>query len=182
MAHGLPITDCRLADVSSSLRSPVQPASRPSAWIRSLHERFAHLYRELGKFGVVGAISYVIDVAVFNLCRISLTMHWLPSLVISTAVAASLAFVGNRFWTWRDRERTALHREYALYFGFNVVGLLIGAGMLLLTHDILGRAWPALQTPLADNISGKVIGVGLASAFRFWAYRRYVFRPATSEA
>ena len=40
--------------------------------------------------------------------------------------------------------------------------------------------WPALQTPLADNISGKIIGVGLASMFRFWAYRRFVFKtPAT---
>lgn len=168
--------------MSSTAQSPVQAPARPLGGIRRVYARFAHLIHELGKFGIVGASTYVVDVAVFNLCRISFAMAWFPSLVISTAIAASLAFVGNRFWTWRDRPRTALHREYLLYFGFNVVGLLIGACMLLISHDLLGGAWPALQTPLADNISGKVIGVGLASMFRFWAYRRFVFRPATSEA
>jgi membrane protein DedA with SNARE-associated domain len=71
-----------------------------------------------------------------------------------------------------------MHREYALFFLFNLVGLAISTGLLLLTHDVLGTMWPVLRTPLADNISGKVIGVAFASLFRFWAYRRYVFRPA----
>ena len=83
--------------------------------------------------------------------------------MVSTVVAASLAFLGNRFWTWRDRERTALHREYLLYFSFNLVGLLISAACSGSATTALGAVWPVLQTPLADNISGKVIGVGLAS-------------------
>jgi putative flippase GtrA len=166
--------------VSTTARSAVSPVrpGRPSVAIRGLYQRFAHLFHELGKFGVVGAICYVIDVGVFNLCRISLAMGWFPSLVISTVIATTIAFIGNRSWTWRDRERTALHREYGLYFGFNLVGLLISAGMLLISHNILGSLWPVLQTPLADNFSGKVLGVAIASTFRFWAYRRYVFRPA----
>lgn len=150
--------------------------------VRALYRRFAHIYRELGKFGVVGGITYVIDVAIFDLCLIAFHWRWLPSLVVSTVVAASLAFIGNRYWTWRDRERTALHREYGLYFAFNVVGLLISVGVLWLSHDVLGSTWPLFQTALVDTISGKIIGVALASIFRFWAYRRFVFRPATSRA
>lgn len=148
--------------------------------VRALYDRFSRLAQELGRFGVVGATCYVIDVAVFNLCLVVWGLPWFPSLVTSTVIAASFAFVGNRFWTWRDRERRALHREYALYFGFNLIGLLISAGVLWISHDLLGRVWPLLQTPLADNISGKVIGVALASMFRFWAYRRFVFKPVTA--
>ena len=164
----------------SSGDTPVR-ATGPVALLRALYDRFSRLLHELGKFGVVGAICYVVDVAVFNLCLVVLNLAWFPSLVASTVIAASLAFVGNRNWTWRDRERTALHREYGLYFGFNLVGLVISAGVLLISHDLLGGMWPALQTPLADNIAGKVVGVGLASMFRFWAYRRFVF-PARHSA
>ena len=153
-------------------------ASRPLPLIRALFDRFSRLFHELGKFGVVGATCYVVDVVVFNVCLVALDLSWFPSLVTSTLVAATFAFVGNRYWTWRDRERTALHREYGLYFGFNLVGLMISAGVLWFSHDLLGHVWTALQTPLADNISGKIIGVGLASIFRFWAYRRFVFKPA----
>jgi putative flippase GtrA len=156
----------------------VASRSAPAAGLRALYDRFAHLVREVGKFGIVGAICYGIDLGVFNLCLLGFGLSWFPALVISTVVSASVAFVGNRYWTWRDRERSALHREYALYFAFNLVGLGISAGALLLSHNVLGSHWPALTTALADNISGKVIGVGAASLFRFWAYRRFVFRPS----
>jgi putative flippase GtrA len=147
------------------------------AAVRALYARFAHLIQEFGRFGVVGASCYVVDVTIFNVCLVVIGLAWFPSLVASTVVAATIAFIANRNWTWRDRERTALHREYGLYFGFNMIGLLISAGALWLSHDVLGAVWPVLATPLADNISGKVIGVAIASMFRFWAYRRFVFRP-----
>ena len=150
---------------------------RPAkALLRSLYERFAHLVHEVGKFGVVGAVCYGIDLTVFNVCLLAFGLAWFPALVVSTVVSTSFAFAGNRFWTWRDRERSTLRREYGLYFGFNLVGLAISTGVLLLSHNVLGGVWPILQTALADNISGKVVGVGLASLFRFWAYRRYIFR------
>jgi putative flippase GtrA len=145
--------------------------------VRALMVRFEGLLRELGKFGTVGAICYVIDIGLFNLLRGVMGEPIMPK-IISTVVAATAAFVGNRFWTWRDRERSGLHREYLLYFGVNLVGLLISVGCLWISHNWLGTYWPVMTSQLADNVSGNIIGVGLASLFRFWAYRRYVFREA----
>jgi putative flippase GtrA len=157
-------------------------ARGPLVMIRGLHDRFAHLVREAGKFGIVGAICYVIDIAVFNLW-LNRTGEPVTAKVISTVIAATVAFAGNRFWTWRHRERSSLTREYSLYFGFNLVGLVISVACLWLSHYGLGSMWPTVfTTKLADNVSANVIGVGAASLFRFWAYRRFVFRPATSEA
>lgn len=152
----------------------------PRSRLRGYVERFRALFHELGKFGVVGALTFVVDLGLFNLLLSSMT--WLPAKVISTIVAASMAFVGNRFWTWRDRERSGLHREYGLYFFFNAVGLAISLACGWLSHDVLGAFWPAVfHTRLADNIATQFVGVILGTVFRFWSYRRYVFVKASPE-
>jgi len=155
------------------------PASAKPGLLRALWERFGHLVHELGKFGVVGAVSYVVDVSVSNLLLKPVGPFW--SATISMTVAATLAFVGNRFWTWRDRERTGLHREYGLYFAFNLVGLLIGLGCVWLTWNLLGHYWPdVFRTRLAYNIAKNLVGMALGTLFRFWSYRRFVFAQRSS--
>ena len=142
-------------------------------WLSRLYERFRDLVHELGKFGVVGGVAYVIDTALLLLLRES--MHHLTAKTIAAIIATTVAFVGNRFWTWRDRARSGLAREYVLYFTFNGIGLAISLVFLWFSHDVLGAAWPAFKTGLADVISANVIGLAAASAFRFWSYRRWVF-------
>jgi putative flippase GtrA len=147
---------------------------------RALYERFAHIVQEVGKFGLVGVVCYGIDLAIFVVWN-SMTGQRYVATIVSTLIATSVAFVGNRFWTWRHRERKSLHREYVLYFGFNAVGLGIGIVCLWISHNWLGSMWPSVfTTPLADAVSGKVVGVLLASLFRFWAYRRFVFPVAAA--
>lgn len=147
----------------------------------ALWERFGHLVRELGKFGVVGACTYVVDLTIYNLLYDSLGYFWAKA--VSTAVAATLAFLGNRFWTWSGRERSGLRREYLLYFIFNLVGLGIGLGCLKLSHVGLGHFWPDIfHTRLADNVAAQGVGMVLGTLFRFWSYRRFVFLLPTPVA
>jgi putative flippase GtrA len=150
-------------------------------FVRAAISRFAGLLKELGKFGTVGALCYVIDITIFNVLR-GLTGEPIVPKIVSTVVATTAAFIGNRFWTWRHRERSGLGREYPLFFGVNLVGLGITIACLWLSHNWLGTYWPVLTSQLADNISGNVIGVGFASLFRFWAYRRFVFRAGSLPA
>lgn len=161
---------------------PTQPTDRApagglSGYLQRLTGRLSHLVHELGKFGVVGGVSFLIDISVFNLCLLYLGMGPLTSNTIAVAVAATLAFAGNRYWTWRHRKATGLAREYFLYFVFNAVGLLISILCLGFSHYILGSMWPVFASPLADNISGKGIGLVLGTMFRFYSYRKWVFLP-----
>ena len=71
--------------------------------------------------------------------------------------------------------RSGLHREYTLYFLFNVVGLGIGLACLGISHYLLGRVWPVFTTELADIVSANVVGMALGTLFRFWSYRKFVF-------
>ena len=145
--------------------------------VRSLYGRVEHLIHELAKFGVVGAIAFVVDVGVFNVLRNgALEDKPLTAKVISTVLATTVAFAGNRQWTFKHRERTNVRREYLLFFGLNAVALVIALGCLGISHYLLG-----FTSPLADNISANVVGMALGTMFRFWSYRRFVFTAPVPE-
>lgn len=142
--------------------------------VARLYIRFQGILHELGKFGAVGAVAYLVDTGVYALL-LTVGMETLFAKSIATVIAATLAFIGNRFWTWRHRPRSSLTKEYLLYFGFNAAGLGIQLATLGITHYGLGSVWPFFTTRLADLIFAQIIGNGIATVFRFWAYRRFVF-------
>ncbi len=136
-------------------------------------------WRELAKFGVIGAIGFVIDFGGFNLLFYGpLAGHLTTSKVISGVAATAFAWVGNRTWTFRHRRNRPAHHEAMLFFAVNGVGLVISTLWLNFTHDMLhhtSRGAVSLNT---------IIGIGLATMFRFWAYRQVVFageRPGDPE-
>jgi putative flippase GtrA len=137
--------------------------------------------RELVKFGVVGAVAYVVDVGLFNLLRYAgpapLESKPLTAKAISVAVATLVAWLGNRHWTFRRRRRVSARRELALSALMNGVGMAIALGCLAFSHYVLD-----LRSPLADNISANDVGLGLGTAFRFFAYRTWVFSGTGGDA
>ena len=150
------------------------PAPKQSMW-RASYARIEHLVHEVAKFGIVGLIALVFDIGIFNLLRFyggQGPMYDKPitAKIISVAVATTVAYFGNRFWTFRDRGRTSFGREYVLFFVLNGVGMLIAITCLWISHYLLN-----LTGPVADNISANVIGLGLGTIFRFWSYRKWVF-------
>jgi putative flippase GtrA len=173
-----------VSDVAEpTTRSPVAAVRTLYSRLRRLYSRFRREIHELGKFGAVGAFAFVIDAIVFNLFRVHYDIGYAWSAIISTTVSATAAFIGNRMWTWRNRSSSSLHREYLLYAFFNAVGLLISLACLWISHDLLGAWHPRIfQSVLADNLSKYGFGLVLGTAFRFWAYRRYVFAAIATPA
>nr|WP_018254200.1 GtrA family protein [Salinispora mooreana] len=162
-----------------------EPGSRRTrpGLIHSLLDRFGHLVHELSKFATVGGVAFLVDFALFNFLTSMQEVEQVTAKTISTVVAATFAFLGNRFWTWRHRRGGNPAREYALFFIFNTVGLGITVAVLAVSRYGLGQIWPEVfQTPLADNIASYLVGTGLATLFRFWSYRRFVFVPAGTPA
>jgi putative flippase GtrA len=149
--------------------------------IARLRDAIDVLYREMLKFGVVGAGAFVIDAGGFNLLVYGgghgpLHHRPLTAKIISAGVSIVAAWLGNRYWTFRHRRRPQVHHELFLFVVVNGVGLLIAVVCLGISRYILG-----LESPLADNISGTIIGTALGTLFRFWAYRRIVFSVEITE-
>lgn len=130
------------------------------------------LVHEMAKFGAVGALNYVIDVGLFNLLVLGPLPHEpLAAKAISTAVSVTTSYVMNRRWTFAHRASTGLAREYAMFAVLSVIGVAITLGCLGFSEYVLHE-----HSLLARNISGNVVGVGLAMIFRFWSFKRWVFR------
>jgi putative flippase GtrA len=142
-----------------------------------LPDRWQRFAREAVKFGIVGGLNTVINYAVFNALALTVFVDGqLKATVVATVVAAISSYLMNRYWTYRDRPTSAMRREYFLFFLFNTTGLAIELGVLAAAKyglDIHGL--------LALNVA-KTVGVGLATVFRFWSYRTFVFRPTPGPA
>ncbi|SNT17592.1 Putative flippase GtrA (transmembrane translocase of bactoprenol-linked glucose) [Streptosporangium subroseum] len=144
-------------------------------FLRQAYGRLAGLTRELAKFGTIGAIAFVIDTGGTNLLRFGFDWGPLKSKILATVIAATLAYLGNRYWTFRDREQSGLAREYFLFFLLNGVGLLISLLVIGFVTYALG-----LHDPLSYNIA-LLVGTALATLFRFWSYKKWVFLAAAEE-
>ncbi|MEH0929454.1 GtrA family protein [Micromonospora sp. CPCC 205558] len=145
--------------------------------VRLLPERWQKFIHEALKFGIVGGINTVINYAVFNALALTVFVNGqLKATVIATIVATITSYLMNRHWTYRDRPKSALRREYLLFFLFNGAGLLIELGAVAAAKYGLG-----VHGLLALNVA-KTVGVMLATLFRFWSYRTFVFQPVAPAA
>ena len=131
--------------------------------------------QEIARFGTIGAVAYVLDVGVFNLLQLEgvspIAHKPITAKILSSVVATLFAYTGNRYWAFAHREVGSHRQSLSLFFAFNVVGMGIASLCLAFTHYALG-----FTSTLADNISANLIGTGLGTLFRFWAYRRFIFR------
>ncbi|MEQ4715293.1 GtrA family protein [Nonomuraea sp. B19D2] len=141
--------------------------------IRRLYERFASLVHELAKFGSIGAIAFLIDLGMLNLCSVGVGLGPLTSKVAATTVSTTFAYLGNRYWTFRHREQSGLGRQYFLFFLLNGIALLFGMLTIGFTTYTLD-----LHDTLSLNIAN-IVGVGLGTLFRYWSYKKWVFLEAT---
>lgn len=150
------------------------------ARVSGLYRSFDHLIHEIAKFGVVGAVNYVIDVALFNVLVTTVFDHKpLTSKTISTVVAATSSYFMNRHWTWKNRARTGLIREYGLFILLSAVGLAITLACLAFGEYVLNQ-----HSLIARNFWGNIVGVGLGMVWRFWSFKKWVFlepEPARTE-
>ncbi|MDY1004960.1 GtrA family protein [Curtobacterium sp. CFBP9011] len=136
------------------------------------------LIAQLARFGVVGAVGFVVDFGVFNLLRATVLspqdVHSGPfwAKVVSTAVAIFVNWVGNRYWTFRHQRRSVAAKEGVEFVVVSLGGMVISLGCLAVSHYALG-----FTSALADNVSGNGIGLVLGTAFRFWLYKTWVYHP-----
>lgn len=128
------------------------------------------IWHEMAKFGLVGAIAFVIDLGGMNLLTHTVLGDKVTTARILSGITATLfAWFGNRSWTFRHRRSRPAHHEVTLFFVVNGLALAISTLCLVISHYGLD-----FTTRLADNVA-TIIGIGLGTLFRFWTYRRFVF-------
>jgi len=138
--------------------------------LRVLRSRLRLLRREIAKFGAVGGVGVLVNIGVFNLVRHSTELQTVRASILATVVSIAFNYVGFRYFTYRDRDKAGRTKELSLFLLFSLVGLVIENGVLYLATYSFG--W---DSQLQANIF-KFVGIGVATLFRFWSYRTWVFR------
>jgi putative flippase GtrA len=140
---------------------------------------YAERHHELIKFAIVGATTFVIDTTIFYTLKLTvLEAKPVTAKVIAGIVAVIASYVFNREWSFQNRGGRERHHEALLFFAFSGVGVLLSMGPLWVSSYMLQLRVPMVSLTMeniADFVSAYIIGNLLQMAFRFWAFRRWVF-------
>jgi putative flippase GtrA len=121
-------------------------------------------WQQLGKFCVVGAVGYLINLAVYEALRHA-GVHYLVAATGSFLVAVTSNYIWNRIWTFRE------HRGHVAIQGmrFFVVSLVaLGANLLVL---YLLVAYGGL-----DKLAAQAIAIVVVTPLNFIGNKLWSFR------
>ncbi len=143
--------------------------------IRPYFER----HHELIKFAIVGATTFIIDSAVFYTLKLTvLEPKPVTAKIIAGIVAVIASYILNREWSFQNRGGRERHHEALLFFAISGVGVLLSMAPLWFSSYVMHLRVPEVSLTvenIADFISAYLVGNLLQMAFRFWAFRRWVF-------
>ena len=123
---------------------------------------------ELGKFTLVGASGYLVNLAVYVALLKGADLHYLPAAACSFAVAVSNNYWWNRHWTFRH------HRGDFYYQGvrFLVVSLVaLGANLLILRGLVAAGLY---------KVGAQAAAIVLVTPLNFIGNRLWSFAPRNS--
>lgn len=128
------------------------------------------------RFLVVGGVATVVDIGLFNVLHFGMGVGPLSAKVASTVVAGVVAFVGNREFSFGDQRGRSVRRQAVAFAAVSAAALLLTLLPLAVARYGLG-----LTGAVSLNAAANVVGLALATAFRFYGCRRWVFPPAVVE-
>jgi putative flippase GtrA len=132
--------------------------------------RFRQLIDEFAKFAIIGIAGVFVTNAVYDVLNLHLGLGPVTSTTVATVVAAIFTYLGNRYWSFRTRQRTGVVREVIVFAVLNGVGLLIQDATVAANYYLLRLGHDKLAVFVALNF-----GIALATLFRFWSYRQFVW-------
>lgn len=130
------------------------------------------------RFLIVGALSTLIEIAIFNLCLYVFGWDVVASKIVASLIALINAYIGNREWTFRHRDRRHRGVEIALFLGVNLACTGLGALLVWLGVEaaaaLLGHAPGALAVNVVNLAS-----IAIVVVIRFLLYHGLVFRTSS---
>jgi putative flippase GtrA len=147
--------------------------------------RSGRVLSEGGKFLAVGAVATLVALVLFNVLvhglgfgfgRGPMNQQPLVAFALANLIGMFVSYRGSRHWAFSQRQPVGPGNGRLGFYAVNLVSLLIPMGCLAISRYVFH-----LDGAMADNLAANVIGLGLGTAFRFWASRRFVFRTPAAE-
>jgi putative flippase GtrA len=133
---------------------------------------------EVARFSAVNVVATIVAVFLFNMVVHGLkgsfdgplNDHPITAYLLANSVGMFVSYYGSRHYAFRGWHVAGPGGGLARYVAINLASFVIPVTCLWVTRHVLH--WDSIY---ADNVSGNVVGALLGNAFRFWAFRRFVF-------
>ena len=123
-------------------------------------------FRQLVKFGLVGATGFIINVSVFAFSLRVLEVHYRLAYVFAFCIAVTNNFFWNRVWTFRH-QKDGLHvaMQGARFFAVSMMAAVAG---FILLEAFVRAGFP--------KIPGEMLAVALVVPISFLGNKHWSFR------
>ena len=98
------------------------------------------LIAQFMKFGVVGAIAFVIDYGLLALLTEAFGVNYLVSATISFTVSVIFNYVASMRYVFTHKEDMSRRREFIIFVVLSVIGLIINNVLMWAGVELI--AWP----------------------------------------
>lgn len=148
--------------------------------------RLRRIGGEAVKFSAVNVIATLVAVVLFNVLVHGIAGIGAPGVLngwpvtswfLANCVGMAISFYGSRGFAFKTRQPSGPGGGALNYLAVNLASFVIPMACLWGTRNILD--W---DSAIADNISANVVGGLLGGLFRFWAFRRFVFKRHSAGA
>lgn len=96
------------------------------------------LIQQFMKFGVVGAIAFVIDYGLMVALTEIFSINYLISATISFSVSVIFNYLASMRYVFRHKEGMSRRREFIIFVVLSIIGLLINNLLMWLGTGLLG--------------------------------------------
>ena len=96
------------------------------------------LFAQFMKFGVVGAIAFVIDYGLLALLTELFGVNYLVSATISFTASVVFNYVASMRYVFTHKEDMSRRREFVIFVVLSVIGLLINNACMWAGVELLG--------------------------------------------
>lgn len=121
------------------------------------------------KFGIVGGLGFLVDTAMTYLGIYALGMERIPAGFFAFPFAVTFTWIGNRLYTFADKEHESMARQWSKFAAVCAVGLVFNRG----TYSVMVSTLPLIY---AHPVLGLLGGTAAGMFFNFAASKKLVFK------
>ena len=133
-----------------------------------------NIFKRFSKFGIVGILNTIIDIAIFNIF-VFIGLHPGISNIISTFVAMINSYIFNKKWTFKEREGHSIKKEIFLFFSLTSLGILINTLLVTGFYELILLIDLSINQQIIANIA-KILAGCLTLIYNFFVYNKIVFK------
>jgi len=121
------------------------------------------------KYGLVGVLGLVVDMAVFYLMNKKLGINYVVSNIASSSLAVIHNFILNSYFTFNVTDKKL--QRFLSFYAIALIGMAISTGLLALFIDVLKL----------DSMISKLLSIIIVALIQYFFNNKLTFRTKKSE-